>query len=250
MASVASLSRDPKIGLMRFKFWKDRIDSIYKQPDLKLTGEPITSELVISIKKHNLSKSWFNRLIEARETQLSAKKTYQTVKDVEQHGEYTVSPIYYLLLECLKIKNVNCDHAASHLGKSHMIANLVRSIPNQSRASISLIPLELLVKHKISQNEIIRLTNPERQEKKIVNENLKDLVYDLCNLSNQHLMKARKLNKQIPSNVNNLFLNSVVIETFLKNIEKYNFDINNPVLHKRDSFLPIKLFLGKLRKRY
>ena len=106
------------------------------------------------------------------------------------------------------------------------------------------------MKHKISQNEIIRLTNPERQEKKIVNENLKDLVYDLCNLSNQHLMKARKLNKQIPANVNILFLNSVVIETFLKNIEKYNFDINNPVLHKKDSLLPIKLFLGKLRKRY
>jgi hypothetical protein len=76
------------------------------------------------------------------------------------------------------------------------------------------------VKHKISQNEIIRLTNPERQEKKIVNENLKDLDYDLCNLSNQHLMKARKLNKRIPSNVNILFLNSIVIETFLKNIEK------------------------------
>jgi hypothetical protein len=76
------------------------------------------------------------------------------------------------------------------------------------------------VKHKKGQNEIIRLTNPERQEKKIVNENLKDLDYDLCNLSNQHLMKARKLNKLIPSNLNILFLNSIVIETFLKNIEK------------------------------
>ena len=198
MASVATLSRDPKIGLMRFKFWKDRIDSIYKQPDLKLSGEPITSELLISIKKHNLSKNWFSRLIEARETQLLTNKTYQAVKDVEHHGEYTVSPIYYLLLECLKIKNVNCDHAASHLGKSHMIVNLVRSIPNQSRANISLVPLELLVKHKISQNEIIRLSNPEQRKVKIENENLKDFVHDLCNLPNQHLMKARKINRQIP----------------------------------------------------
>ena len=49
-------------------------------------------------------------------------------------------------------------------------------------------------------------------------------------------MKARKINRQIPSNVNLLFLNSIVIATFLKKIEKNNFDINNPVLHKRDSF--------------
>ena len=114
-----------------------------------------------------------------------------------------------------------------------MIPNFVRSI---SRANISLVPLELLVKHKISQNEIIRLSNPEQRKVKIENENLKDLVHDLCNLPNQHLMKARKINRQIPSNVNLLFLNSIVIATFLKKIEKNNFDINNPVLHKRDSF--------------
>ena len=99
MASVATLPRDPKIGLMRFKFWKDRFDSIYMQPDLKLSGEPITSELLISLKKHNLSKNWFSRLIEERETQLLTKKAYQTVKDVEHHGEYTVTTINYLLLE-------------------------------------------------------------------------------------------------------------------------------------------------------
>jgi NADH dehydrogenase [ubiquinone] 1 alpha subcomplex assembly factor 6 len=250
ISNVSASTRDAKIGLMRYKFWKDRLDTMYKQQqqsEFNLAGEPITNELMIAIKQNKLSKIWLSRLIESREFQMLNKTTYQTVKDVENFGEYTVSPIYYLLLECMNIKNVNCDHVSSHLSKSQILANLVRSIPAQSRANLSLIPIELLVKHKISQNEIIKLTYQQKIEK---NENFKDLIYNLCNLSNQHLMKARKLNNEIPSNVNILFLNSINIESFLKKIEKYNFDITNKNLHLRDAFTPFKLYYAKFRNKY
>ena len=248
MSNISALSRDPKISLMRFKFWKDRLNSMYTEVNFNTSDEPVTTELLISIRKHELSKNWLNRLIESRESQLLNKISYQTIKDVELHGEKSVASIYYLLLECLKIKNLNCDHVASHISKSYILVNLVRSIPQQSKQNISLIPIELLVKHQISQNEIIKMTNNNKN--KIENEKLKDLIYDLCNLSNQHLMKARKLSSLIPSNLNILFINSIIIESFLKKIEKHNFDINNQLLHQREAFLPFKLYLAKWKNKY
>jgi hypothetical protein len=38
------------------------------------------------------------------------------MEDVEQYAENTASIMLYLTAECLGIKNVNMDHAASHLG--------------------------------------------------------------------------------------------------------------------------------------
>lgn len=45
---------------------------------------------------------------------------------MEKYAERTVSNVYYLILEGCKIKNINADHAASHLGKAQGIVQQLR----------------------------------------------------------------------------------------------------------------------------
>lgn len=262
LANISSSVRDPKLALIRTKFWKDCLDGIYKPTSSNepksisfKSNEPIINELEIAIKSHKLSKQWLSRLITSREEQFKTNSQYSTYKEVENFGEMSVASIYYLLLECMGVKNMKVDHVASHIGKAQILANLIRSIPVQSKNQMSLIPLDMLVKHKISQNEIIskaRRGKIEKIEKKdsVDDERLHDLVFDICNMSNQHLIKARKHIEDVPANKRSVFLHAILVQQFLNKIEKFNFDIYNPRVHSRDTFIILKLYLAKFKKVY
>jgi len=127
-----------------------------------------------------LTKRWLQRLINSREEHLSIK-SFESVAALETYAENSVSSVLYLTLECLSIKNVHADHAASHIGRAQGLATLLRAIPYQAQRNKVYIPLELLVKYKVSQNELIRGSN----EKKI-----KDLVFDLASTANAHVEKV------------------------------------------------------------
>jgi NADH dehydrogenase [ubiquinone] 1 alpha subcomplex assembly factor 6 len=44
--------------------------------------------------------------------------SFRTVEDLEAYAENTSSALTYLALESLGIKNINADHAASHIGNA------------------------------------------------------------------------------------------------------------------------------------
>jgi NADH dehydrogenase [ubiquinone] 1 alpha subcomplex assembly factor 6 len=241
LANVSVSIREQKIGEMRMRFWKDRIDMIYKDERFSLTNEPITSELAIAIKRHSLAKQWFLRLINCRENNMKTKNQYQTIHDVESFGEQSMATIYYLLFECLGVKNVNCDHAASHFAKSQILTNIIRSIPLQSKFHVSYMPIDMLLKYKVTQHDLI---------KKKSDSNLNDLIFDMCNQSNQHLIKTKNLLSQINNrDVHLVFLNLVNIQLFLKRIQQNNFNVFSDNLHERDGFMPLRVFLAKFFKR-
>lgn len=52
--------------------------------------------------------------------------TFNSLEDMEKYTERTVSSVYYLILEGCGVKNLNADHAASHLGKAQGIVQHLR----------------------------------------------------------------------------------------------------------------------------
>ena len=47
-------------------------------------------------------------------------KSFNDIQSAEDYAEKSVSSILYLTLEALDVKNVNADHAASHIGKAQV----------------------------------------------------------------------------------------------------------------------------------
>ncbi|XP_055943348.1 NADH dehydrogenase (ubiquinone) complex I, assembly factor 6-like [Argiope bruennichi] len=237
IAQVRDSVSTSTIGEMRMKFWKDALDKTYNNNPPE---QPVIQELAKVINRVKLSKSWLLRLIASRESLLT-DKPFVSVKDLENYCDQAVVSIYYLILQASGISDVHCDHAASHIGKSQGIGNFLRGIPfNASRGRLFL-PLEIMSKHKISQEMLFHAD----QKKK-----LQDAVFELSTVAHQHLKLARKLSPDLPKQVKRIFLPAVATETYLKTLEETDFDVFHPKNQRRNNLLAFHLWLHKLRNTY
>lgn len=80
---------------------------------------------------------------------------------------------------------MSVDHAVSHLGKCQGIVNIIRGIPYNAKAGRVSIPQDLLLKNKISYENIIRNSTDK---------NVLDAVYEMASRANSHLMKVNNYN--------------------------------------------------------
>src|SRR5215212_675891 len=71
-----------------------------------------------------------------------------TIKDLESYGENTSSCLLYLHLESLGIRDVQADHAASHIGKAIGIASVLRAFPYLASKRRMMVPVDVLAKVK------------------------------------------------------------------------------------------------------
>lgn len=136
-----------------------------------------------AIRDHSLNKMYFSRLIRCRERPPS--RGFITTKELEQYAEESVSSIYYLLAKILKCENIDVDHALSHLGKAHGIVNLLRAQSKLDRSKGVCIPQEIMLKHGISQERILR--------SKLEDKGVQDCVFEIASVANSHLEKVRQI---------------------------------------------------------
>jgi hypothetical protein len=125
-----------------------------------------------------------------------------------------------------------------------MICKVVKNMLNSKNQSVYYIPLELLIKHKISQQDLINLNEKVLRPKE---QNLKDLSFELCTRANQHLNSARDLGNKVPKEVRPIFASTFECEVFLSKMEKYDFDLFSQNINSDFRFsLNLKLISAKL----
>ncbi|KAK7492253.1 hypothetical protein BaRGS_00016550 [Batillaria attramentaria] len=223
LAQVRDVVSEKKIGAMRLQFWKDTVE-----------------RLLEAARYFRLSKRLFKRLVEARAEQLE-RDGFQSIQEVELYAENTASTLHYLMLECLGVKNVHADHAASHIGKAQGVTTLLRAIPYHAQSRRVYLPLEIIVKHKVSQEDIMR----GKAEK-----NIRDAVFEVATIAHRHLETARSFQKDVPKKAFVAFLNTYPTDHYLKRLQAANFNVFDPKLQIRNSTLPLYLWLQKRRKKY
>ena len=192
------------IGEMRMKFWSDSLVSIYQDNP---PAQPVAIQLHKAIRKHKLSKRWLQRILSSREEILN-DKSFQNLAALETYSENSVSSLLYLVLECMNFRDVNADHAASHIGRAQGLITLLRAIPYNASKQRVYVPLDLLVKHNVSQQNIIRGSSGK---------NVKDLVFDIASTANIHLEK-----------VNFFFFYKTSLSTFFLNFLGQNVNWTSP----------------------
>ncbi|CAN7938037.1 unnamed protein product, partial [Ixodes hexagonus] len=172
LAQIQDVVSRPEIGLMRLQFWTDTVEQIYEG---SAPEQPIAQELAAVVHSQRLSKHWFTRLVESRRPSAQA---HGSLEEAEEYAERSVSPVFYLILQAMGVQDLGCDHVASHVGKLQGLTNLIRGVPaNASRGRVYL-PLQLLAKHKVSQESLARGKADARE-----------VVYELARAAHQHLEK-------------------------------------------------------------
>lgn len=162
-------------------------------------------------------------------------------------------------MEAGGIKNVNADHAASHLGKAQGLVQLLRykfqktylihflfhiihrSVPAAKKINFIPYPQEILNKNKVSHEEILRCAPSER---------LIECTYEVASRAHQHLTKARSLMKIIPNEARATLLPAVPIEDFLMKLQKVSYDILHPTLQNKSRIWIAKLWLKNVTNKY
>lgn len=252
LLSIGRSRQEPRISEIKLQFWKDQIDRIYGKNEnqaspayegslanLQRYNEPVTKQLSVIINKYNINKIWLNRLIEGRKFFLTSQ--FKTVEDLEKCADLSNS--YYTMFNCMNLKNVDCDHAANHVAKAQLICAVVKNLFKKSTQSVHYLPVELIAKHKIAQQDLINFSERVIRAKQ---SNFKELSFELCSRAKEHLDCARKLKNKMPKDARRVLISAVSSDIFLANVQKYDFDMLNPKMNSdfKTTFL-IKLFLAK-----
>lgn len=238
LARIPAVVSDNKIALMRLKFWQDAIEILFNTNKTKpvLPKHPVVEELGLVLKKSKLTKRNFERLINSRKI---SNLNFISTKQMENYAEETVSSVNYLVLEALNCKNVNADHAASHLGKAQGITNLLRSVYLQRSHQHLPIPQEILIKHGISQERFYRSKENDK--------GVEDVVFEIATLAHQHLEKAEALLLKVPKDSKIAFFPRFPTKRFLERLRRVNFNLTDKSIGKRDNLLPLVLYWNRLK---
>ncbi|XP_073342244.1 NADH dehydrogenase (ubiquinone) complex I, assembly factor 6 isoform X1 [Pagrus major] len=237
LAQVKDSVSQKTIGLMRMQFWKAAIEEIYRDDP---PNQPVSAELWRAVRKHHLTKRWLLRIITEREKDLD-DRAYRNLQELEAYSENTQSSLIYLLLECLGVKNVQADHAASHIGKAQGIVTSLRATPYHSSRRKVYLPMDICMLHGASQEDFIRGSREQ---------NVRDVVYDIASQSHVHLQHARSFSNTVPAAATPAFHQTVVLEDYLQRVRRADFDVFHPSLQNRNPLLPFQLYLRSWKKTY
>ncbi|KAH8237740.1 hypothetical protein KR038_010276 [Drosophila bunnanda] len=240
--SVSGHQIEPQIAKLRLKFWYDSIDKCFEeesQPSY-VKDQPVLRELKHTVGTRKLNKVYLRRLVTARER--PPNKAFESVRELEEYAEQTFSSLLLLLVEISGVRDLQVDHAASHLGKALGIATLLRAIPHAGRQQAVCVPLEVLVRHGVSQERVIRGRSDDK--------GVEECIFEVASAANTHLKLARKLHDQVPRPVRKIFLPAVATDAYLERLRRSNFQLTHKSCVGRDSLLPARLFWKSLFNRY
>ncbi|KAH8361219.1 hypothetical protein KR200_003798 [Drosophila serrata] len=240
--SVSGHQIEPQIAKLRLKFWYDSIDKCFEeesQPSY-VKDQPVLRELKHTVGSRKLNKIYLRRLVTARER--PPNKAFESVRELEEYAEQTFSSLLLLLVEISGVRDLQVDHAASHLGKALGIATLLRAIPHAGRQQAVCVPLEVLVRHGVSQERVIRGRSDDK--------GVEECIFEVASAANTHLKLARKLHDQVPRPVRKIFLPAVATDAYLERLRRANFQLTHKSCVGRDSLLPVRLYWKSLFNRY
>jgi len=156
------------------------------------------------------------------------------------------------------------DHAVSHLGKCQGIVNIIRGVPRNARSGRISIPQDVLSKNGVTHENVVRNSSGQ---------NVRDAVYEMASRANGHLTKvtgtrvrarrspgpvrrgtcfsyfsspqAIQLQSETDKRVRSICLPSVPLQTYLRELQKADFNVFDERLRERDGLLPARLLWHK-----
>lgn len=134
IARVRETVREEMLGRIRLQWWREAVDSAF-------AGQParrhdVVEALSAAIRRHRLTRAYFERLIEARESDLGGVAP-ATLDALEAYCEASSASLVHLAAEILGGAE---ERAAREVGIGYGIAGLLRAMPYHSAAGRRTVP--------------------------------------------------------------------------------------------------------------
>lgn len=224
----------------RFAFWQDAIDKVVRQE--RPYDHPVITELhnvlnVGSAELSALTQKSLKDMLTAR--QGLSKVTYIAMTEqLEDFSRMTRTSLLNLCINSAGLTTETVTAAASHLGICHGLVNSLRSTPYLTSKNQLLIPQNLLVKHRVSQQDVLR----GRQ-------NVSGPAQDIASMAHHHLDQVKLLLRDVTPLSRIMFLPLVICERRLDLLRKCDYNIFDGKFLSKDSSLSWHLWKAKWRMR-
>ncbi len=191
IARVREAVSEPMLGQIRLQWWREAIDEIYQGPGRR---HEIAEPLAEAIRVHNLTRNYFDRLINARERDLDEAPP-ESMAALETYAEESAAPLVSLTLEAVGADADALAKLARHTGIGWALTGLMRALPHHAA-----------------------------QGRKMLLSDSGDGVAVVADVARQHIGKARKLRRGAPRVVKRATLPAVLADAYLRRLAACGHD--------------------------
>jgi len=229
IARVRETVREPMLGQIRLQWWREAIGTAYG--DAAPRRHEIVEAVTAAIRSRRLSRTRFDRLIDARGRDLDADPP-ATLAALEDYAEASSAPLILLALEVLDAGSPAAEEAARHIGIAYALSGILRALPHVA-ATGGRMPLPGGV-------EIgPRSTAALRESAKAI-----------AAAASAHLAAARARRREVPARALPALLPAQVAATALRRLERAGFDPFVPGIADRDPLQAWRLAVAMLFHRF
>ena len=201
IARVVEVVSEPMLGQIRLQWWREAINEIYQGSVRK---HEIVEPLARAVRRHNFTRSYFDRLIDAREMDLAAAPPGDMAA-LENYAEESAAPLISLSLEVMGADADALSELARHTGIGWALLGLMRALPHHAAQGRALLPGGI----------------PAREE-------VPRIVETIGDMARQHIDKARALRRRAPRDVKRATLPAVLADAYLCRLAACGYDPYHP----------------------
>ncbi len=185
VAKTPEVVSEAMLGQIRLQWWRESIEGIY-------AGNPrhheVVEPLARAVAAHSLTHGHFERLIDAREADLTQEPP-ESLAALEAYAEATSSTLVWLALEILGAKDEASRRAGQSLGIAWAYLGLLRALPFHAARRQLYLPRDLMDEVNLAPTEVFAgNTSPA----------LRDVVRRIAGEAERHLGDARGRRASLP----------------------------------------------------
>ncbi|MEL0106104.1 MAG: phytoene/squalene synthase family protein [Rhodospirillaceae bacterium] len=211
IARIRETVTEPLIGQMRLQWWRDTVTSIQ---DGQVPHHPVAEALAETFKKYNLTLRHFDRLLNAREFDLTDDLPTNMVAFIE-YAEATSVPLIQLSLEVLGVTEESAHKTANDAGTAWALTGLLRSLPALAAAGRFFVPQDVCQRLGKQAHELVAL--PASAELKI-------FVADVSEVVHERIRLARKSQPYIARQAVPALLPITMADDYLRLLKRADYD--------------------------
>lgn len=232
------------VGRMRVTWWREALDQAYAGNP---PAHPTVAMLADAIREGNLTRRYFDRILERREDDLEVVQPAD-LESMLDYVEATSSSLLYLSLEaagCGGEEHPQAEQAAQHIGQAVGLVTLLRGLPYGVSQGTLNIPRTVCSAHGLHHNELAQMVAGDIP----VNDACKSAVKEIASLAADQLAAGRALMPHVPDVGRRVLLPSMIADTYLYRLAKAEFDPCRETLLTGLADLRFNLWLGWKAKR-
>ncbi|RPA95200.1 hypothetical protein L873DRAFT_1572973, partial [Choiromyces venosus 120613-1] len=241
------------LGRMRMTFWREGLTKIFTTTTTPARAPPAEPTLLLlshALHTNNakLTKGFLTRVLAEREKYLG-NVPFRSLDELEGYAEGTYGSLLYAALEGLGIRDAGLDHVASHIGKAEGIVAVIRGLAVLASAEgggAVVLPLDVCAEVGVRQEDVLRRAQGRAGGGDVdALGRLKEVVFRIATLANDHLITARKMVAGEPAARGvafSGFMRAVPTAIYLERLERVDFDPFDKRLQRPDWKLPWRAY--------